>query len=491
MRKNGVLMSVTSIPSDYGIGCFDEAAYEFVDNLVASGQKYWQVLPFGHTSYGDSPYQSFSTFAGNPYFISLKELIREGLLTEEECDAAQMVGHEEYVDYERIYNGRYKLLKKAYSQVNIDEDDEYKAFIEANKAWVLDYGLFMAIKDEFGGASFAEWDEEIRLRRPVMLQMYKEKCKDNTNFYCYLQYLFFKQWTKLKAYANDKGIEIIGDIPIYVAYDSADVWTNGELFQLDEANLPTKVAGCPPDAFTELGQLWGNPLYNWPVHKDTGYKWWKDRIKACFEMYDVVRIDHFRGFDEYYAIPYGAEDARGGAWEKGPGMDLFYALKAEFGDMKIIAEDLGFITDSVREMLTKSGFPGMKILMFGFSGNPQDEHTVYNHQANSVVYTGTHDNETTYGWYNSIEGNNKRIVDEYLSIEDGKDVNWKLIKAAMGSVAETCIIPMQDLLGLGNEARMNVPSTVGTNWKWRMKKGAFSKELVEKLKLTTEVFGRG
>ncbi len=490
MRKNGVLMSVTSIPSDYGIGCFDEAAYEFVDKLHAAGQKYWQVLPFGHTSYGDSPYQSFSTFAGNPYFISLKELIKEGLLTEEECEAAGMVGHEEYVDYERIYNGRYKLLKKAFSKVNPEEDEEYSKFIEDNKDWVLDYGLFMAIKDEFGGSSFAEWDEEIRLRKPVMLQLYKEKCRKNTEFYCYLQYLFFKQWAKLKAYANEKDIQIIGDIPIYVAYDSADVWTNGELFQLDESNLPTKVAGCPPDAFTELGQLWGNPLYDWPVHKQTGYKWWKDRLKACFEMYDVVRIDHFRGFDEYYAIPYDAEDARVGEWEKGPGMDLFHTLKAEFGDMNIIAEDLGFLTDSVRQMLAESGYPGMKILMFGFYAGSQNEYVPYNHEANSVVYTGTHDNETTYGWYNSLTGDNKLMVDVYLSIEDGKDVNWKLIKAAMGSVANTCIIPMQDLLGLGNEARMNVPSTVGNNWKWRMKKEAFSQEIVEKLKMTTEVFGR-
>lgn len=490
MRKSGVLMSVTSLPSEYGIGCFDEQAYKFVDDLKAAGQKYWQVLPFGHTSYGDSPYQSFSTFAGNPYFISLKDLIEEGLITEEDCEAAEMVGHEEYVDYERIYNGRYKVLKKAFDNADLDKDEDYKKFIDENKDWVLDYGLFMAIKDKYDGAGFSEWDEEIRLRRPVILQKTKEACKETTKFYCYLQYLFFKQWAKLKAYANENDIEIIGDIPIYVAYDSADVWTNKELFQLDEENLPIKVAGCPPDAFTELGQLWGNPLYNWEVHKQTGYKWWKDRIRACFKMYDVVRIDHFRGFDEFYTIPFGDEDARGGSWEKGPGMDLFHALKAEFGDMKIIAEDLGFLTDSVRELLKQTGYPGMKILMFGFYAGSTNEYVPYNHVANSVVYTGTHDNETTYGWYNSLTGDNKNMVDTYLSCEDGKDVNWKMIKAAMGSVAETCIIPMQDLLGLDNAGRMNTPSTVGDNWKWRMKKDAFDEDLVKKLKNITEVFGR-
>ncbi len=484
-------MSITSLPSDYGIGCFDEQAYEFIDKLKAAGQKLWQVLPFGHTSYGDSPYQSFSTFAGNPYFISLKELIKEGLITADDCKAAQMEYNDEYVDYERVYNGRYKVLRKAFDNANLDSDNDYKKFIEDNKSWVLDYGLFMAIKEKYNGASFSEWDEDIRMRKEEAVNKAKEEYRQTTEFYCYLQYLFFKQWSKLKTYANEKGIEIVGDIPIYVAYDSADVWTNRELFQLDEDNLPTKVAGCPPDAFTELGQLWGNPLYNWQVHKESGYKWWKDRIKACFEMYDIIRIDHFRGFDEYYTIPYGDPDARGGSWEKGPGMDLFHALKAEFGEMNIIAEDLGFLTESVRQMLKESGFPGMKILMFGFYAGSQNEYVPYNHVENSVVYTGTHDNETTYGWYDSLDGENKLMVDTYLSIEDGKDVNWKLIKAAMGSVAGMCIIPMQDYLGLGNEARMNTPSTVGNNWKWRMKKGAFSDELVKKMKLTTEVFGRG
>ena len=490
MRKSGVLMSVSSLPSEYGIGCFDECVYEFIDQLVRAGQKYWQVLPFGHTSYGDSPYQSFSTFAGNPYFISLKELIKEGIITEEDCEEVHMTGHEEYVDYERIYKGRYKVLKKAFKNVNPKEDNEYKAFMEENKEWVEDYGLFMAIKDENEGRSFSEWEEDIRVKEPKAVEAYREKCRESTEFYCYLQYLFFKQWAEVKKYANDKGVQIIGDIPIYVAYDSADVWNNKELFQLDENNFPIKVAGCPPDAFSSKGQLWGNPLYKWKVHNATGYKWWKDRIKACLKMYDIVRIDHFRGFDQYYTIPYGNEDAVVGAWEDGPGMELFNALKEELGEVRIIAEDLGFLTDSVRQLLKDSGYPGMKVLQFAFYDGSTNEYLPYNHIKNCVVYTGTHDNETTVGWYGNLNEYDKKMVDTYLSIEDGKDINWKMIKAAMGSVADMCIVPMQDFLGLDNSARMNTPSTVGDNWKWRMKKDAFSDELADRIRDITKTFGR-
>ena len=490
MRASGVLLPVSSLPSKYGIGCFDEEAYAFVEVLKDAGQKYWQVLPFGHTSYGDSPYQSFSTFAGNPYFISLKDFIDKGYISERDCKKLKNIENPESIDYELIYNERYKILRKAYKNSNIKKSKKYTKFKKNNSEWLHDYALFMAIKEAYDGKSFIEWDDDIKLRKPSALKKYQKKYADAVEFYCFLQYEFFEQWEKLKAYANKNGIEIIGDIPIYVAYDSADVWTNPDLFLLDESLEPVKVAGCPPDAFSEDGQLWGNPLYKWDYHKETGYKWWKDRMAACGRIYDMVRIDHFRGFDEYYAIPFGDDTARNGQWEKGPGMDLFDELRKEHGQMNIIAEDLGFLTDSVRQLLKDTEFPGMKVLQFGFYEDSVSEYLPYNYDRNCVVYTGTHDNDTVIGWYKALDKKAKKFTDEFLMNDGEKDINWLMIAAAMSSRADYCIIPAQDYLGLDEQGRINTPSTVGQNWKWRMKKKAFNKSLIKKIKKMTKVYGR-
>ena len=340
MRASGILLPVSSLPGKYGIGCFSKEAYDFVDVLEKANQKYWQILPIGPTSYGDSPYQSFSTFAGNPYFISLEKLIEEELLTEEECNSVDFGENNEYIDYEKLYNGRFNLLKKAYKRSN-PEDEGFKKFVEENGFWIEDYAMFMAIKAEHNGESFELWEDEIRVRKPEAMERYREKFKDEILFYKFIQFKFYEQWFKLKEYANDKGIKIIGDIPIYVAYDSADVWANPELFQMDEEVKPISVAGCPPDAFSADGQLWGNPVYKWDYHKQTGYTWWIRRIENSTKLYDVIRIDHFRGFDEYYAIPAGSKNAVVGKWEKGPGMDLFDVVKEKLGKISIIAEDLG------------------------------------------------------------------------------------------------------------------------------------------------------
>ena len=490
MRTCGVLLPVSSLPSEFGIGCFDEEAYAFIDALKEAGQKYWQVLPFGHTSYGDSPYQSFSTFAGNPYFVSLKEFVKKGYITEEDCRAAEMEGHPEYVDYERVYNGRYAILKKAFENSNIAKDADYKKFLKENEAWLVDYALFMAVKAANDGKSFIEWDEDIRLRKPAAVEKCLKEYKETIDLYCFIQYEFFKQWEALRKYANDNGIEIVGDIPIYVAYDSADVWTNPELFVLDKDLKPIKVAGCPPDAFSEDGQLWGNPLYKWDYHKKTGYKWWKDRMAACNKLYDMVRIDHFRGFDEYYAIPFGDPTAKNGKWEQGPGFDLFKALNEALGEMNIIAEDLGYITDTVKQLLADTKFPGMKVLQFAFFEDSESEYLPYNYVNNGVVYTGTHDNDTVVGWYESLDKGCKQFTKDYLKIKEDDDVCDAMVAAAMGSVADHCIIPVQDYLGLGSEARINIPSTVGSNWKWRMKKGALSSEIIEKMAGMAKMYGR-
>lgn len=500
MRASGILMPISSLPSEYGIGCFDECAYEFVDALEKAGQKYWQILPLGHTSYGDSPYQSFSTFAGNPYFVSIKELIKKGYVTKEECDEYDLVGHPEYVDYEKLYNNRYPIYRKAFKNSNITKDAGYQKFVEENKDWLEDYALFMAVKSAYDGKSFIEWDEDIKLRKPEALAEYKEKYQEDVDFYSFLQYEFYIQWRNLKEYANKKGISLVGDIPIYVAYDSSDVWKNPELFLLDEDLKPIKVAGCPPDAFSEDGQLWGNPLYTWEYHKKTDYAWWKKRIKSCLALYDMVRIDHFRGFDEYYTIPFGDVNAKKGCWVKGPGIDLFNALNKEFGDMNIIAEDLGFLTDSVRELLKATGYPGMKILQFGFgAGNDDSEYLPHNYPRNCVVYTGTHDNDSIKGWLSTyVTEEDRQTVIDYMGLDADatepldtlKDINWKFNLACMNSVADYCILPMQDVLGLSSESRTNIPSTVGNNWKWRIKKDAFNDEVIDRLKNLTRISGR-
>ena len=470
MRASGILMPVFSLPSRYGIGSFSKSAYQFVDMLKKAGQKYWQILPLCPTSYGDSPYQSFSTYAGNPYFIDLDQLIEEKLLTRKECQACDFGDDPQDIDYGKLYENRFKLLRKAYERANVGEDQEFEAYRRENAWWLDDYALFMAVKDRFDGVAWNEWAEDIRLRWSNAMDYYRRELYYEIEFYSYLQFVFMKQWKKLKNYANINGIEIIGDIPIYVAFDSADAWANPELFQFDAENLPTAVAGCPPDGFSADGQLWGNPLYRWDYHRETGFDWWIRRIAYCSELYDVVRIDHFRGFDEYYSIPYGDTTARNGHWEKGPGIALFEAAKNRLGELNIIAEDLGYITDSVKKLVADSGFPGMKVLEFAFDSREKSDYLPYTYEKNSVVYTGTHDNETIAGWYAGLDKSDLKMCTDYMNIDriPGKEYHWDFIRLAMLSVSDLCVIPIQDYLGLDNRARINHPSTLGTNWRWRL-----------------------
>ncbi|MBQ2955511.1 MAG: 4-alpha-glucanotransferase [Clostridia bacterium] len=494
-RAAGILLHISSLPSKYGIGCFSKTAYDFVDWLYEAGQTYWQILPVGPTSFGDSPYQSFSTFAGNPYFISLEALIDEGVLTEEECDAADFGDRADDISFDKLYHNRYPLLRKACSRSDLSRYPEYKEFVRENEWWLADYALYMAVKDSLGGIPWQQWPEDISLRREEAIEKYSEELKDDIEFYQYLQFKFFEQYSQLKAYANKKGIRIVGDIPIYVSMDSADAWANPELFQLDEKHVPVAVAGCPPDGFTADGQLWGNPLYRWDYHKEQGFEWWISRLKYCFELYDVTRIDHFRGFDEYYSIPYGEKTARNGHWEKGPGIELFRAVEAKLGKNEVIAEDLGYMTDTVRQMLKDSGFPGMKVLEFAFDARDSsatNDYLPHNYPVNSVVYTGTHDNETIAGWFDSISKDEQQMARDYLcdSLTPKDELYKPFVSLVMRSKARTCIIPIQDYLGLDNAARMNTPSTIGINWRWRLKEGQLTDELQAYILKTTRLFGR-
>ena len=489
-RKSGILLPIFSLPSKYGIGALSKEAYEFVDFLKKAGQSYWQILPLGPTGYGDSPYQSFSTFAGNPYFIDLEELIQDGYLTKAECEAPVWSGHPCYVDYDKIFDARFVLLRKAYERSKANPPADMELFLQDNALWVEDYALFMALKDGFEGKAWNEWPEDIKLRKPKALAKYRKQYEDDIRYYIFQQYYFAKQWKALKEYANQKGISIVGDIPIYVAFDSADTWANPELFQLDDLCTPIAVAGCPPDFFSATGQLWGNPLYRWDYHKKTGYDWWMRRMAHCFGLYDVVRIDHFRGFDEYYSIPYGDPTAEFGHWEKGPGYELFDVMKKKLGKKEVIAEDLGFLTPSVLKLVAKTGYPGMKIIEFAFDDDEQNAYLPHNYKQNCIVYTGTHDNDTVLGWYQSLGRKSRAFAKRYVGIPGRKEVNWQFIRLAMASVADTCIIPMQDYLGLGKEARINTPSTLGTNWKWRMAEGALSEELAARIYEMTKTYAR-
>ena len=490
MRKSGILMPIFSLPSEYGIGCFSKEAYRFVDFLEKAGQKLWQILPLGPTSFGDSPYQSFSTFAGNPYFIDLAELVERGWITRKELDKYDFGDTERYIDYEKLYKNRMAALRAAFGNSHIETETGFQQFRAENTDWLPDYALFMAVKDVFHGASWDKWDEDIRLRKPEAMEKYRRTYGEEMQFYEFLQYLFAGQWRKLKSYANSKGIEIVGDLPIYVAFDSADTWACPELFQLDENLMPIGVAGCPPDAFSATGQLWGNPLYRWDYHKENDYEWWMRRFAYSFTLYDIVRIDHFRGFDEYYAIPYGDKTAEYGKWEEGPGYDLFRVMKNRLGKKQVIAEDLGFLTPSVLRLVKDTGYPGMKVLHFAFNAGGGSEYLPHNYVKNCVVYTGTHDNDTTLGWYRSMNRADRQFTREYLNIRRGQELNWVLIRAALSSVADTAIIPMQDYLGLGSEARINMPSTLGDNWKWRMYEEEASEELAMKIRAMTRLYGR-
>lgn len=490
MRTSGILLPISALPSRYGIGSFSKEAFEFVDQLKKGGQKNWQILPLGPTGYGDSPYQSFSTYAGNPYYIDLETLIEEGLLTKEECDECDFGENLQYIDYEKIYYARFNILRKAYQRFIPDAD--FETFEKENSFWLDDYSLYMAVKNSLDGISWSEWDEEIKRRKPDAMEKKRVELSDEIQFFRFQQYEFTKQWKKLKSYANENGIRIIGDIPIYVAFDSADTWANPQLFQFDEQGRPIAVAGCPPDAFAATGQLWGNPLYRWDYHEKTGYQWWIQRLGYCFTLYDVVRVDHFRGFDEYYAIPYGDPTAEFGKWEKGPGLDLFQAVKKELGELDIIAEDLGYLTDSVLKLVADTGYPGMKVLQFAFDSREESDYLPHNYPHNCVVYTGTHDNNTVLGWLGEMAPEDRKFARRYMhnSKTAWKDLPWDFIRLALASVANLAIIPIQDYLCLGSESRINIPSTLGCNWKWRLNPGQIDDKLLEKMRDMTKLYGR-
>ena len=512
MRESGILMPVSSLPGPYGIGCFGAEALKFVDFLAAAGQHIWQLLPLSPTGYGDSPYQSCSAFAGNPYFIDLDALKADGLLTAAQLKAEPWGTDPLSVDYGTLYTSRYKVLRAAYAAWREKYagrfgcahyyPDDYYAFTLTNESWLNDYALYMALKTANGMKSWAEWPREYRLRDAGALAEFAAGQEEEIGFWKFLQYEFAVQWKKVKDYANEKGIKILGDIPIYVSADSVDAWVGGELFELDAQGGFARVAGCPPDYFSADGQLWGNPLYNWPYHKQTGYAWWVRRVRHALGIYDLLRIDHFRGFDTYWAIPADSLTARTGKWENGPGMDLFRALEAALGKLPIIAEDLGDLVPSVRKLLADSTFPGMKVLQFAFGGG-DNEYLPHNHVKNSVVYPGTHDNTTlTDWWVNAAPAKEKANAAAYLHLTPCKPTAKEvaavrtdaariaLLRAALGSVADRAIIPMADWLGLGAKAHLNTPGKLGGNWAWRAAEGFDTALLAGRIEAECAVYCR-
>lgn len=486
-RGSGIIMHITSLPNKYGIGSFGEEAFKFVDFLKNAGQKYWQVLPLGPTGYGDSPYQCFSAFAGNPYFIGLDLLVKDGLLNLEDIENIDLGKEKERVDYYKIFKNKMEILKKAYKN-NKESLEDFKL---ENKKWIEDYGLFMALKTKFDLKAWYTWDEDIRFREKEAMDKYKKELEDEIGYWIFLQYVFHKQWSSLKEYANSNGIKIIGDIPIYVAGDSCDVWADHKMFLLDEERVPLRVAGCPPDYFSETGQLWGNPLYDWEYLDKNNYIWWIDRIKTSLKLYDLVRIDHFRGFEAFWSIPYGDETAINGEWVKGPGVKLFNKVKDELGEVNIIAEDLGLLTQEVIDFLKETGFPGMKVLQFAFSRDYESQYVPHNHIKNCIVYTGTHDNDTFLGWFQD-EKNKDDVgyAKEYLKLSEEEGYNWGFIRGAWSSVAALAMAPMQDFLGLDNNYRMNKPSIAENNWTWRAREEQLNEDLEIKIKKLTELYKR-
>ena len=491
MRKSGILMHISSLPGGYGVGSMGAAAYAFVDFLVAAGQSCWQILPLSPTGYGDSPYQSFSTFAGNPYLIDLDTLIEEGLLLPGELEGIDWGADPGRVDYGKLYNERARLLKIAFSR--FEETGEFREFVRDNSLWLEDYALFMAIKEHFRGRDWQNWSVSLLMRlRPVM-EAYREELRESIHFQYFVQYEFFRQRRALRSYANSKGIRIIGDVPIYVPLDSADVWANPELFQLDASRRPTVVAGCPPDGFSADGQLWGNPIYDWDKMHAERYHWWIRRMKAAAKMYDVVRFDHFRGFESYWAVPADAKTAAAGEWRKGPGMDFVGAVKRALPDLHIIAVDLGFVTPEVKKLLSDSGYPGMKVMEFAFDTREPSakDYLPHCYPSNSVVYSGTHDNLTLKQWFDETCEEDVQNAIGYLGLNEQEGYVWGVIRGAMSSVSDLCIIQMQDYLQIGAEGRMNHPGTLtSANWTWRAKEGFATAELAKKIRSLTERYGR-
>lgn len=491
MRNAGILLPISALPSPYGIGAMGRAARDFIQFLAEAGHSCWQILPIGPTSYGDSPYQSVSAYAGNPYFIDLDDLAEEGLLEPSEYWSVDWGTRPDEIDYGLLYARRYPVLRRACDRLLAEESEDYDRFCREQSLWLEDYALFMAIKGKHGGGSWLDWPETDRLREPGAMEAARRELAEEIRFWKAAQYLFFTQWNRLKGFANERGISIIGDLPIYVSCDSADVWANPEQFQLKPDRSPAEVAGCPPDGFSADGQLWGNPLFDWDYIKKDGYAWWLRRIEFQLQIFDIIRIDHFRGFDSYYAIPSGDKTAQRGRWRPGPGVDFFRAVNERLQNPAIIAEDLGFLTPSVRELLAYTGYPGMKVLEFAFdSRDGGNDYLPHKYPRNCVVYTGTHDNDTIRGWMASASPADVAYAKRYLRLNSREGYHWGMMRAAWGSVADLAVMQMQDLLGLGSEARMNLPSTLGTNWRWRALPSSFSPALARKLRREMSLYGR-
>ncbi len=488
-RASGVLLHPTSLPGNHGIGALGAAARSFIDFLVKARQTYWQILPLGPTGYGDSPYQCFSSNAGNPYLIDLDQLCTDGFLQASDVPAWHDA-HPNVVDYGAVIDFKMQVLRKAYVSFDADAHADYGTFMQAQQSWINDYCLFMALKDKFEKQPWYEWEDAYRLRDADTLATEQEALASEIGFHAFLQFVFFKQWKAIKQYANQHGVQIIGDIPIYVAMDSSDTWCNPELFQFDANKTPLAVGGCPPDYFSETGQLWGNPIYDYAKMEEDNFAWWIARIRSNLELYDLIRVDHFRGFAGYWSIPYGAPTAVTGEWVDGPGKKLFQAIQDALGEIPIIAEDLGLITPDVIELRDHFGLPGMKILQFAFDSSEANDYIPHNYTSNCVVYTGTHDNDTALGWFQSAKEDDKRYMLLYLN-SDGRDICKDLIRAAWSSVAQTAIVPMQDLLRLGTEARMNLPGTTVNNWLWRMSASDLRTDLAEELMGLTMLYARG
>lgn len=490
-RRAGILLPVSSLPSKYGIGTLGKEAYQFVDFLHLAGQSYWQVLPIGPTSFGDSPYQSFSAFAGNPYLIDLETLLTDGLLVLDELEQCDWGEDPAYVAYDKIYESRFSVLRKAFGRSSHSKTKAYRSFCAENEFWLEDYALYMALKFHFDNQEWLSWPEDIRLHQPDAVKQYADSLKEETDFWKFCQYKFYEQWSKLKTYANWKGIKIIGDVPIYVAMDSADTWSKGELFQLKEDHTPSAVAGVPPDNFSADGQLWGNPLYDWEKMEQDGFSWWKRRILQSVRIYDMIRIDHFIGITQYYSIPAGSKTAQNGVWRKGPGKKLTDAIQTVLGEASILAEDLGVSVPAVKALLQKTGYPGMKILQFAFDSGAQNEHLPHHYTQNCVVYPGTHDNETLAGRVENMTKQERRYAMRYLDVNKSKELPKAILRAGCASVANTFLCQMQDVLGLSNHARMNFPSTLGgLNWRWRLTPEQLTEKTAKKLYKMCKLYGR-
>ena len=489
MRKSGILMHITSLPNPYGIGTMGKCAYDFVDFLCRAGQSYWQILPISPTGYGDSPYQALSTYAGNHYLIDLDVLVEAGLLMPQETRSVDWGADEGRVDFGKMYAHRLTLLRKAYDR--FQDAEALQEFITRQASWLEDYALFVALKEKFQGMPWHQWPQELLMRCPSALDSAREELKDTIAFHCFVQYLFFQQWTALRSYANGKGIRIIGDVPIYVPLDSADVWAESEFFRLDENRRPQLVAGCPPDSFSADGQRWGNPLYNWDAMKQTNYNWWIRRLKSAAGMYDVVRLDHFRGFESYWAIPAADPTAAGGWWEKGPGMDFVSAVQQALPELDFIAEDLGFVTPEVRQLLQDSGYPGMKVLQFGFDSREAGDYLPHAYIENSVCYTGTHDNMTLKQWLEEAGAEDVAYATEYLGLNPQEGFVRGMIRGCMSSGSKLCVVQLQDYLELGSQARMNFPGTLtSSNWTWRAGADMITDTLADKICAITRLYGR-